>query len=441
MLKSLAEGGRPFALDVELRFEGASIDSRSIRPGELFVALPGGRTDGHRFVSEALGRGAAAALVRRDYLPDAPGLERHLVRVEDPLTALQALAAARRSRFRGAVVGVTGSSGKTTTREMIAVVLEGRYRVHRTEGNRNNQIGVPLTLLGLSESHTAAVVEMGMNAPGEIAFLSRMVRPGVGVITNVGAAHLEGLGGVKEVLRAKLEMTEALEGPLVIPADDESLAEAAAARGARVFRVGFENGADLRAAELRSDAEGSRFRVEDTEFRLSVPGRFLVRNALAAVAVGRILGVPLPDAARRLAAFSGVEGRFRVRRLGDLLLIDDSYNANPLSLEAALFELSVMEGRRVAVLGEMFELGARAEEFHRKAGRWARRYGVDLLVGVGPLMRHAVASYGPGGTFFEGAAEAAAEIGSIVRAGDRILVKGSRAARMERIVEAIENAL
>ena len=436
-------------------FTGASINSRTILPGQLFVALKGQHTDGHKYVPGALARGAAAALVSTDFeCSDSAVDERFLIRVPDPLEGLQRLAHDHRLRFRKTpVVAVTGSTGKTTTKDMIATVLSGSFSVLKTEGNLNNHIGLPLTLLGMTKEHTAAVVEMGMSAEGEIRELARIALPDAGVITNVGPVHLAaGLDGIDSVLRAKLELLDHLQGPLVINADCRLLAKACQdlpSRPSQIITYGIDAGADLRATDfcvtgLQAEGAGIRFLVEGVSFRLAVPGRFNVSNALAAVAVGRLLGVTLKDAAQRLAYYHGAPMRFEVLKVGSYTVIDDTYNANPMSVKAALAELSEIgkeKTRKVAVLGDMLELGADSASYHKAAGRFALEYGVDVLIAVGPLMREAAMAFGSASVLLDDSKSAAENICNIIKPGDCILVKGSRGMAMETVVKRIQSAV
>lgn len=448
-----------------LSFTGASIDSRTLLPGQLFVALKGQHTDGHKYVPEAFARGAVAALVSMDFESPDIGIEKRLIRVPDPLDALQSMAHDHRLRFKKIpVVAVTGSTGKTTTKDMIATVLSGSsFNVLKTEGNLNNHIGLPLTLLGMTKEHTATVVEMGMSAEGEIRELARIALPNVGVITNVGPVHLaEGLDSIDNVLRAKLELLDHLKGPLVANADSRPLADACRnltigpsgplspsrpSSPPRIITYAIDSGADLRATGLQAKGGGMSFLLEGVPFCLSVPGRFNVSNALAAVAVGRLLGITLEDAAKRLACYHGAPMRFEVIEMGEYTVIDDTYNANPMSVKAALaelFELAEMgkeKPRRIAVLGDMLELGVDSAGYHEEAGRLALEYGIDVLVAVGPLMREAAKAFGSGSVLFNDSKEAAENICDLIKPGDCILVKGSRGMSMETIVKRVRNAV
>ncbi len=435
-----------------ISFTGASIDSRRILPGQLFVAFKGQHTDGHKYVSDALTRGAAAALVGMDFESPSLNIEKRLLRVPDTLKALQCLAHEHRLTFKKTpVVAVTGSTGKTTTKDMIATVLSESFNVLKTEGNLNNHIGLPLTLLGITKKHTAAVVEMGMSAEGEIRKLASISLPDAGVITNVGPVHLAtGLDSIDKVLGAKLELINYLDGPLVINGDNRLLADACRnlpsrpSRPSRIITYGINTGTDLRATDLQAWDTGIRFLIENVSFHLAVSGRFNVSNALAAVAVGRLLGVTLEDAAERLACYKGTSMRFEVLEKGEYRVIDDTYNANPISMKAALAELTETgkeKTRRVAVIGDMLELGADSAYYHEEAGHIACEYGIDVLVAVGPLMREAARAFGRGSVLFDDSGLAAEGIFDIIKPGDCILVKGSRSMAMETIVKRILDAV
>ncbi len=441
----------PCSKSPRLSFTGASIDSRTILPGELFVALKGQNTDGHKYVSDALAKGAAAALVNMDFESPDFRVEKRLIRTPNPLKTLQNMAHNHRVSFlkNTPVIAVTGSTGKTTTKEMTATVLSGSFNVLKTQGNLNNHIGLPLTLLGMTKKHTAAVIEMGMNAEGEIRKLAKIALPDIGVITNVGPAHLAaGLDSIDKVLKAKLELLDHLEGPLVVNADNRLLADACknlSSRSSKVITYAIDNEADLRATGLQAGGKtGITFSVEGVPFKLPVSGRFNASNALAAVAAGQLLGISLKIAAQRLADYHGVPMRFETLEIEKYMVIDDSYNANPMSVKAALAELTETgkgKRRKIAVLGDMLELGTASADHHKEAGRLASEYGIDLLVAVGPLMRKAAEVFGGNCVLFNDSKSAAENIFEIIKPGDCILVKGSRGMAMEIIVRRIRDAV
>jgi len=430
-----------------LRCRAVGTDTRRLEGGELFVALRGPRFDGHAFLEEAARRGAAAALAERP----APGLP--TVVVPDALAALGRLAAAWREALAGPLVAVTGSCGKTTVKELLAAVLAGRGPVLASPGNLNNAVGLPLSLLRLEGGHRAAVVELGASAPGEIAALASLARPQVAVLTGAGAAHLEGFGSLEGVARAKGELLEALpeDGVAVLPADQPFAPlwrELAGRR--RVLDFGLEAGA-VRAVpgSLRVEPEGpepgTRFVLQaprgEAPVRLRLLGAHQVRNALAAAAAALALGMDLEAVRRGLEAVAPVPGRLQPRRgPRGALLLDDSYNANPDSLAAALAVLAEARGRRLLALGDMLELGPEAEALHREAGRRAREAGVERLHALGPLAREAAAAFGPGGQAHENPEALARALLRDLAPGVVALVKGSRGAGMERVVQALLEA-
>jgi UDP-N-acetylmuramoyl-tripeptide--D-alanyl-D-alanine ligase len=420
------------------RFSGVTTDSRSLRAGELFVALEGPRFDGHDYLDAAAAAGAAGALVRRTH-PALPCIE-----VADPLVALGQLAAAWRGRFDIPLVAVTGSSGKTTIKELLAAALAGLGPVLATRGNRNNHIGMPLTLLELRDSHRAAVIEMGMNHAGEIGHLADLARPTVGLIGNAGAAHLEGLGSVAAVARAKGELVECLPpgATAVLNADDAFLPLWHDLAGARpMLTFGLDSQADV-SADYALAADGSVIEIHtpagEATARLSLLGRHNVMNALAASAAALAAGASLADIAAGLATARPVPGRlYPLAGKGGARLIDDSYNANPLSVQAAIAVLAGLPGEHLLVLGDMGELGPEAERLHAECGAAARAAGIERLITLGPLSAHAAAAFGAGAVACRELSEAIDAAGALLRAGLTVLVKGSRSAGMERVVQAL----
>lgn len=428
---------------------GVSIDSRTSAPGDAFFAIRGSLQDGHAFVAHARARGAACAVVT--HLP--PGLgdagDFPLVLVEDTTAALQRLAASHRRRYTLPVVAITGSNGKTTTKELAAAVLATRLGVLKAEGSYNNQWGVPLTLLALDASHQAAVVELGMNAFGEIAALAALCLPTVGVVTSIAPAHLAGVGSLEGVQKAKGELVEAVppEGTVVLNGDDVLVAALAGRARSRVVTYGQAPGADVRLGDVAVVAGGLAFALAHAggtvRVRLPLAGRHNAWNAAAAVAAGLILGIPLPEAAAALGRAVPVKGRLVWRQAGGVHVLDDTYNANPVSLRAALDALVEAPGggRRWVLLGDMLELGDEAERVHREVGGWVAALPVAGLTTVGAGMRLAAAGARAAGCpeveSCETPEAGALHVAGRVAPGDRVLVKGSRGMRMERAVAAL----
>jgi UDP-N-acetylmuramoyl-tripeptide--D-alanyl-D-alanine ligase len=437
-----------------IAFAGCAIDSRTVGRGDLFVPLPGSRADGHDFIAGALEGAAAGSLIQRDrpVPPAALATRKPVVRVEDPLVALQALGRWCRDRAGIPVVAITGSNGKTTTKEMIAAVLSTSRRVHKNVGNLNNHIGVPLTLTRLRPEHEALVVEMGMSARGEIRDLCAMAQPTIGVLTNASAAHLEQLGSVEEVARAKSELAEALptQGLLVLNADDPLLWPMNRERIIRKTSYALDNtDADIRPRRLSVDPDGAtRFSLEDgSEGTLALLGRHNVRNALAAIAVGDELMVPRAAALAALAALRPAKHRLEVIRANGILVIDDAYNANPASMAEALRILGTLDtsGTRRAVLGDMLELGPGSDELHEQVGRAVPPSAWLYAAGsfAEALARGARAAGTPKERIriFGDVEAMAAAVLADAKAGDLVLVKASRGMRLERVVQALTGAL
>ncbi|MFQ5697851.1 MAG: UDP-N-acetylmuramoyl-tripeptide--D-alanyl-D-alanine ligase [Myxococcota bacterium] len=435
----------------ETRISGVSTDSRDLAPGALFVALSGEHFEGHEFVDQARAAGAAALLVSRDV--ESGGLP--TIRVRDTLVALGDLARARRERFRGPVIAITGSNGKTTTREMCASILtESGHRVRRSPRNFNNEVGAPLTVLGLRRGDSALVVELGMNHPGEIDRLARIVSPDVGAITQIAPAHLGPLGSLEAIAAAKGELLARIRpaGSAVLNADDPRVLELGVRFSGRRTLFGLAPDAEIRAGRIEVCPRGLEFDLSTPEggvrIAISGLGRHLVSNALCAVAAARATGLggqALLQASRDgLARFVPVAGRLEPREgAGGVLWIDDTYNANPVSVEAALQALREVSGsgRRIAVLGDMLELGSDEAELHAGTGTAAARARVAVLVCVGERSRHtgrAARAAGVPETVCVDSSEAAVrELGKRLTRGDVVLVKGSRAMRLEEIVEAL----
>lgn len=449
--------GGQLLLESRRPIRGAAVDSRRVRAGNAFVALAGERTDGHRFLADAVAAGAAALLVSRP--PEGAGAlaalgEVTVVRVPDPLAALHALAAAWRARFDPLVVGVTGSIAKTSTKEAIAAVLSRRWVTLRNEGNLNNEIGLPLTVLELGPEHEALVVEMGMYTGGEIAALARIARPRIGVVTSVQAVHLARIGTLDAIEAAKGELVEALpaDGVAVLNADDPRVARMAARTAARTRTYGFSATADVTAEAVESAGRsGMRFvlRIEG-EVRRAVAtpalGRHAVHNALAAAAVGLEAGLTLDQVAAGLADGWTAPHRSELVEAGGVLLLDDTYNASPGSMLAALELLATLPGRRIAVLGEMLELGDGHEAGHRSVGAAAAGVVERLVVigaGAGGIADGArAAGLDPSRITLVPDREAALDLlRPLLADGDVVLVKGSRGAALDLLVDRLGEVL
>jgi UDP-N-acetylmuramoyl-tripeptide--D-alanyl-D-alanine ligase len=430
-------------------FTGVSTDSRMVGCGDLFVALKGEKFDGHEFVAVAKKKGAVAAMVCQGSETGNQESGIPLILVKDTRLGLGKLAAYWRGRFTVPLVAVTGSNGKTTVKEMIASILRqtagSADRVLATEGNLNNDIGVPQMLLRLRAQHAYAVIEMGMNHAGEIAYLTGLARPSVALITNAGTAHLEGLGSVEAVARAKGEVFEGLDqmGVAIINADDPYAPLWRKLAGSRrVVDFGLGAGATVSACyQLNLLNSTMTLTLPDgvEEVELQVPGEHNVRNALAAAAATAAMGIGKETIALGLSRFSGVKGRMQKKRgLHEAMVIDDSYNANPESVRAALAVLAAVPGKKILVLGDMGELGGNAAALHERIGEEARLAGVDRLFAVGELSAHTVAKFGAGARHFERIEELLAEVRTQLAADVTVLVKGSRFMQMERVVKDIE---
>jgi UDP-N-acetylmuramoyl-tripeptide--D-alanyl-D-alanine ligase len=420
-------------------FEGAGIDSRSIGKGQLFVAIKGPRFDGHDFLKQAEKAGAAAAMIAEDCGYDG---KMPVIRVGDTLEGLQRLAGYYRDLFNLKMAAITGSNGKTSTKEMLAAVLGARYRVLKNTGNLNNQYGIPLSLFQLETDHQAAVMELGMSGFGEIAVLARLVKPQVGVITNAGEGHTEFLKNAENVAKAKTELLQMLpaEGRAVINFDDRLLKSHISESQAPVVGFSLEQGSDYRPGDVKVNELGISFTLNGTGFSLPVLGIHNVYNALAAVAAGEAMGVGLKEAAEALRGFKPAAMRLEVMDLGKFKLLNDAYNANPQSMKAALEVLgSLRASRKVAILGDMKELGEISPARHFQSGELAGSK-ADLVVAAGPNARD----------IFEGAKRSGADarhfgttedlvhsLPELVTAGDLILVKASRSMHFELVVEAL----
>jgi len=423
-----------------------SIDSRTIGPRQLFFAVKGERLDGHDYVDAALEKGATAAVVGKDRLHRYPANAR-LLAVDDTLVALQTLATAVRKVWGKPLVGVTGSAGKTTTKEAIAHVLSARFRVLKSEGNFNNHFGLPLMLLKLEPEHDVAVIEMGMSHAGEIRALARIAQPEIGVVTNVAPVHLEFFDSIAGIARAKYELIESLPagGTAVLNADDEYVSQFGRDFKGKVVTYGTRAiHADVRAANLATHgAEGSEFDVAAAggreHARLPLVGEHNILNALAAVAVGVARGLKLAEAVAALATLAPPDKRGQVVQLGNITVINDCYNSNPTALRAMVEALAAMKARRrIVVAGEMLELGPAGEDLHRAAGQHIAGKKIDVLVGVRGLAQAMVegAQHAEARAEFVATPEEAGEwLAREARDGDVVLLKASRGVKLEKALE------
>lgn len=440
----------------DLVIEGLSTDSREIKKGDLFLALKGPNYDGHDFVKQAIDKGAAGIVLQRDYALKIPkNGNQALITVIDTLNALGDLAGWWRHQQKLSVAAITGSAGKTTTKEMTAGILEIRNPTLKNEGNFNNLVGLPLTLLMLKEDHRKAVLEMGMNRPGEIARLTQIADPDIGLITNVGRAHLEGVGDIRGVARAKVELLEEISSNshVLLNGDDDLLMEVAKPFPKTVSTYGLGSGNNMKAEKIRSlGREGSSFelRHEGGAFaiRLKVPGIQNVRNALAASTIALCMKTPVEQIVQGLKRFKGIKGRFMPTKLpGGAMLVDDTYNSNPYSLKAALNALKDLKtkgGRVLVGLGEMMELGDQAAPAHIEAGRLVAEMDAYFFAAMGnhaeEMIRGAVEKGFPSKrtVLVETHEEMAEALRGMIGAGDLILLKGSRRAGLEKVVENLK---
>jgi UDP-N-acetylmuramoyl-tripeptide--D-alanyl-D-alanine ligase len=451
-----ATGGKLLQGSEEALFRGISTDSRSVAEGELFIALKGPQFDGHHYSTEALRRNAQGLLMEEEKVGDIRWngyRSRTVILVPDTLRALGDLARSRRRKYGIPVLAVTGSNGKTTTKEMISACLETRFRLLKNKGNLNNLVGLPLTLLQLTEEERIVVVEMGMNVPGEIGRLTEITEPDVGLITNVGDAHLAGLGTLERVKQEKGELFRGMrqDGTLLVNQDDANVRDLASSFPGQKITFGVQNPADVMAKEVRlRGREGTSFTlfVEDeiTEVILPLLGVHFISNALAAVAAATLFGVGLSAIKEALERFRPFPMRMEIVALpGGRTIINDAYNANPRSMEMALRTVSELKehGKAVAVLGDMLELGNSSEEAHRRLGKKVKDFSIDLLIAMGEEAPTVVESAVRHGFSPENAwivkdhSEAVALLKEVTKKGDWILVKGSRKMTMEKIVEGL----
>lgn len=435
-----ATGGRLLSKDLE-EFTSASTDSRTIREGEVFFALKGERFDGNDFVLDALKRASGAVVSRISSIPEG----KTIILVKDTLRALQGIAHQRRLHRNVPIIGIIGSNGKTTTKEMTASVLTSNsMNVLKNQGNLNNQIGLPLTLIGLNSIHDIAVLEMGASKVGDIRELCDIALPTHAIVTNIGSAHMEGFGSRDAIREEKLSILDYAK-TIAINADDEYLLEGIKnIDGVRLIRYGIKNPHSEVRAEDIEQKDGKvdfrlKFRDSSIKVSLSLGGIFNIYNALSASAIGLSLGISLENIKKGLEGFCPVGMRFNIRSIGRITLIEDVYNSNPDSLEASLIELKrLSRGRMVAVLGDMLELGSYGETAHRQVARLMNDLGVGLFIAVGPLMAVGAEEFRREKFIAKDSTEAGKILKTEKRDGDTILIKGSRGMKME---EAIKHAL
>lgn len=440
-------GGSLLKGDPDLNITGICTDSRKIKKGDLFITLKGERFDGHHFLAEAVRAGAAAVLVMEGSGLD---LETPVIQVDDTLKAFGAIARAHRQKYQVPVIGITGSNGKTTTKDLVASVLAQKFNTVKTEANFNNEIGLPLTLLEMDENTETVVVEMGMRGLGQIKYLSSLAQPTIGVVTNVGQAHLELLGSEANIAKAKAELIQGLppQGIAVINGDDPWIRQMVVPDQVSKIRFGIDHSElDYRAVIINAGSEGTLFRVtggsQEFDLSLPLPGRFNVYNALAAIVIGLNFGLTVSEIQKGLNTPSLTERRLKIFNHNQLRIIDDTYNASPVSVKAALEVLCQPScpGRKIAVLADMLELGESSGECHREVGEYAAKLGVDYLFAFGSLADNYVFGFNsitPGkAEYFSNKTELARMLKSFILPGDSVLIKGSRGMKMEEIVEAL----
>ncbi len=419
----------------DLKYSGISTDTRTIRRGELFIAIKGKNFDGNRFVQAALEKGAAAAIISRKLKLKT---DKPVIKVKNTLKTLHQIAKAHRKKFNIPFIGVTGSSGKTTTKDMLASILSKAGKTLKTEENFNNEIGVPKTLFQLRKGHRFAVIEMAMQGVGEIGELAWIVEPKVAVITNIGSSHLEYLKSRQNIAKAKSEILkfQKRNDIAVLPSDDEYFRFLKSRSKGKVISFGLGDDADVRASNIEFQSERSIFnlvsRGMDVKIELPLPGKHNIYDALAAAAAAIALKIDQAKIKNGLESFRLSGKRTNIIHAKHITVIDDTYNANPDSMSAALEMLENYPGRRIAVLGDMFELGKASKASHEKIGALAKELGIDVLITVGKMMKLA-----RGAHHFSSTGKVLKKLRSIVKPADTVLVKGSRGMHMEEIVKGL----
>ncbi len=446
-----ATGGAGNLMDIA--FEGVSIDSRTVVAGNLFVAIRGRIHDGHKYISEAIRKGAAAVIADNSYTPADKSEKGRVLHVADTLQAMHSLASWWLSRIEALKIAVTGTNGKTTTKEMIALVLSKKFNVYRSPGNLNNLYGVPLSIFGMDESCEMAVFEFGMSTPGEIATLTELVRPDYGVITNVDAAHLETMLTVEAIAKAKFELLDNMskDGTVFLNVDNEYLRRRYLTESRQRYGFGIREESDFTPERFEFNGTGcARFSITSVgDIHLHAPGMHNLYNAVAAIAVGSATGVPREGIRTALESFKPVEMRMETVKIGGVLIIDDSYNANPASMRFALETLEAIksDGRKIAVLGDMFELGEQSALMHKEIGLHASKHRPDLLVTCGKLANNINKGAAEGGCppqvlkHFTYIDEMADWLLDEVTTGDTVLIKASRGMEFDRIANRLKEEL
>lgn len=434
-------GGKFVGNDSDKNIEITSVerDSRQIKDGSLFLAIKGERVDGHDYIEKCFAGGAVCAVCEKPPVNE----EKPYILVDSTLEAVKKIAKAYRRKFDIPVVGVSGSVGKTSTKEMLYAVLSQKFRTHKTQGNLNNELGVPLTLLSMPEDTQAAVIEMGISDFGEMTRLSEMVQPTICVLTIIGCCHLENLGDRDGVLKAKTEMFKnaAENAEYILNGDDDKLYSVTEVNGKKPIYFGFAGDNDYYAEDIENNGEGGiscTLCFDNTRLNVNIPaiGSYMVSNALAAVAAGRLLGLSDEQLINGVQSYKTVGSRANVINTGKIRIIDDCYNANPTSVKASLDTLVNFSGRKVAILGDMKELGTDELKLHLETGKYAKDKGVDLVIAVGPLAVEL--AKGADGEWFESVEQVKSAIPALINDGDTVLVKASHSMHFEEIVDFLK---
>lgn len=425
--------------DKNIEITSVERDSRQVKDGSLFLAIRGERVDGHDYIEKCFASGAVCAVCEKPLV----NATKPYILVDSTLDAVKKIAKAYRQKFDIPVVGVSGSVGKTSTKEMLYAVLSQKYKTHKTQGNLNNELGVPLTLLSMPEDTQAAVIEMGISDFGEMTRLSEMVQPTICVLTIIGCCHLENLGDRDGVLKAKTEMFKnaADNAEYILNGDDDKLYSVTEVNGKKPIYFGFASDNDYFAEDIENNGEGGiscTLCFDNTRLSVTIPaiGSYMVSNALAAVAAGRLLGLSEEQLINGVQSYKTVGSRANVINIGKIRIIDDCYNANPTSVKASLDTLVNFSGRKVAILGDMKELGADELKLHLETGKYAKDKGVDLVIAAGPLAQEL--AKGADGEWFESVEQVKSAIPALINEGDTVLVKASHSMHFEEIVDFLK---